>query len=101
VVDPALVSVLHGTWELIEAGHVPGGTRRNLDFVVDHLDAGGHDERVALVLADPQTSGGLLFSVGADRAADALEDLRRRGVPAEDVGELVAADGPGGRILLR
>ncbi len=102
VIDPAEVAVLHGTWELVDAGMVPGGTRRNLDFVGDHLDAGGHDEAVSVVLADPQTSGGLVFSVAPDRAPGALEDLRRRGVQAEDIGEVLPAGGDSpGRILLR
>lgn len=102
VIDPAEVAVLHGTWELIAAGIVPGGTRRNLDFVADSLDSGGHDDDVSQLLADPQTSGGLIFSVAADRAADALEDLRQAGVVAEDIGEVLAAgDMTAGAVLLR
>ena len=40
-------------------GYVPGGSRRNLDWVRPHarLDV---DETMALLLADAQTSGGLL-----------------------------------------
>ena len=43
-------------------GYVSGGTRRNLDWVRPHadLDAVGEDE--ALLLADAQTSGGLLLA---------------------------------------
>jgi selenide,water dikinase len=40
---------------------MPGGTRRNLDWVLPHLDSGGYDETELLLLADAQTSGGLLL----------------------------------------
>ena len=41
------------------AGFVSGGTRRNLDWVRAHLDT-AVDEDELLLLADAQTSGGLL-----------------------------------------
>jgi selenide,water dikinase len=45
----------------VEDGFVPGGSRRNLDWVRPHLDATvGEDELV--LLADAQTSGGLLVA---------------------------------------
>ena len=40
-------------------GFVPGGSRRNLDWVRPHLDASAGDDELVL-LADAQTSGGLL-----------------------------------------
>ena len=62
VVDAAAVPYLPGAREALAAGHVSGGTRRNLDWVRPHadLDAVGEDE--ALLLADAQTSGGLLLA---------------------------------------
>lgn len=62
VLDTASVPVLDGAWESLREGYVSGGTRRNLDWVRPHLDvAGGSvDEAVLLMLADAQTSGGLL-----------------------------------------
>jgi selenide,water dikinase len=45
----------------LAAGFVPGGSRRNLDWVRPHLSASvGEDELV--LLADAQTSGGLLLA---------------------------------------
>jgi selenide,water dikinase len=38
---------------------LPGGSRRNRDWVQPHLDGG--DELDVLLLADAQTSGGLLL----------------------------------------
>ena len=42
-------------------GYVPGGSRRNLDWVRPHLDA-AVDEDELVLLADAQTSGGLLVA---------------------------------------
>ncbi|WP_127130299.1 selenide, water dikinase SelD [Georgenia sp. SYP-B2076] len=61
VLDPAAVPYLDGAREALAAGFVPGGSRRNLDWVRPHVAAGvGEDELV--LLADAQTSGGLLVA---------------------------------------
>jgi selenide, water dikinase len=57
--DSAAVPVLDGAWESLRAGYVSGGTRRNLEWVRPHVD-GVVDEDLLLMLADAQTSGGLL-----------------------------------------
>jgi selenide, water dikinase len=41
---------------------VSGGTRRNLEWVAPHADLSAVDETEALLLADAQTSGGLLVA---------------------------------------
>jgi selenide,water dikinase len=59
VIDAAAVPYLEGARESLRAGFVSGGTRRNLDWVRPHLASSvGEDE--LLLLADAQTSGGLL-----------------------------------------
>jgi selenide,water dikinase len=60
--DPAAVPYLPGAREALAAGYVSGGTRRNLDWVRPHLAAGGLAEDELLLLADAQTSGGLLVA---------------------------------------
>ncbi|KUI34361.1 selenide, water dikinase [Mycobacterium sp. IS-1496] len=62
VVDAAAVPYIAGAREALADGYVSGGTRRNLDWVAPHADlsAIGGDE--ALLLADAQTSGGLLIA---------------------------------------
>jgi selenide,water dikinase len=59
VVDAAAVPYLPGAREALRDGHVSGGTRRNLDWVRPHLSS-ALDEDELLLLADAQTSGGLL-----------------------------------------
>ncbi|SEP98174.1 selenide, water dikinase [Microlunatus flavus] len=60
VVDHTKVPYLDGAREALRDGFVSGGTRRNLDWVRPHLAADGVDEGELLLLADAQTSGGLL-----------------------------------------
>jgi selenide,water dikinase len=59
VLDAAAVPYLDGAREALRDGYVSGGTRRNLDWVRPHLTAAVGDDEL-LLLADAQTSGGLL-----------------------------------------
>lgn len=62
VVDVAAVPYLEGAREAVRDGHVSGGTRRNLTWVAPRLDAGRFGEEDLLLLADAQTSGGMLIA---------------------------------------
>jgi selenide,water dikinase len=61
VVDAAAVPLLEGAREALRDGFVSGGTRRNLEWVLPHLDSAVTEEEL-LLLADAQTSGGLLVA---------------------------------------
>ncbi|WP_412750709.1 selenide, water dikinase SelD [Krasilnikovia sp. M28-CT-15] len=60
--DAAAVPYLAGAREALAAGYVSGGTRRNLDWVRPYADVAGVAEDELLLLADAQTSGGLLVA---------------------------------------
>ena len=79
--DP--VPVLDEAWGFVRQDVVPGGTRRNLASVASMLD---WSERISadqqLVLADAQTSGGLLMAVDPSAAESLLRDLHARGIAA-------------------
>ena len=81
--EAAAVPVLDEVWEFVRDGVVPGGTRRNLAAVEGSVD---WSERLEpehrLVLADAQTSGGLLMAVESGAAEALLADLHTRGVTA-------------------
>ncbi|HEX9498460.1 MAG TPA: selenide, water dikinase SelD, partial [Mycobacterium sp.] len=62
VIDSTAVSYVDGAREALAAGYVSGGTRRNLDWVAPHVDLSAVGEDEALLLADAQTSGGLLIA---------------------------------------
>ena len=61
IVDAAAVPYLDGARSSLRDGFVPGGSRRNLDWVRPDLEASVDDEEL-LLLADAQTSGGLLVA---------------------------------------
>ncbi|HEY3282826.1 MAG TPA: selenide, water dikinase SelD [Armatimonadota bacterium] len=77
---------------LAKEGVIPGGTERNLASVEELMRwPEGFEEWQRLMLADAQTSGGLLASVPADRVDELLALLRQAGTPAQAViGEVVA-----------
>jgi selenide,water dikinase len=88
------VPFLSGTMELAERGVVPSGTHSNHAFVTPNVDWSDLSPTEQLMLADAQTSGGLLIAVPADRA-DALERaLVGRGIPAARIG-VVRSEEPG------
>ncbi|MFE4368051.1 selenide, water dikinase SelD [Streptomyces sp. NPDC056835] len=62
VVHASAVAVLDGAREAARDGYVSGGTRRNLAWVAPHTDFGSTSELTRLLLADAQTSGGLLVA---------------------------------------
>lgn len=62
------IPVFERVVELIQEGEVPGGSRRNLLAVREDVDFGSLDEAQQILLADAQTSGGLLVSLPADYA---------------------------------
>jgi selenide,water dikinase len=62
VVDRSAVPLIEGAADALRAGYIPGGSRRNLDWVRPHADMAGVTEEDLLLLADAQTSGGLLLA---------------------------------------
>jgi selenide,water dikinase len=61
VVDAAAVPYLDGARASYAEGFVPGGSRRNLEWVRPHVESDVDDDELVL-LADAQTSGGLLVA---------------------------------------
>jgi selenide, water dikinase len=99
-VDAAAVPVIDGVPELVAEGMVAGGTQRNHAFVSDTTDWGPLPEAEQLLLADAQTSGGLLIAVASDRTGDLVDQLGRRdALAAAVVGRCVA--GTAGHVTVR
>jgi selenide,water dikinase len=62
------IPVLSGTMEMISAGMVPEGAYNNLKFLEGRIEITGDlTEEERLLLADPQTSGGLLITLPHDK----------------------------------
>jgi len=71
------IPVLSGALGLAEMGVIPAGAYRNMDYVKPRLkvDAAASQARVDLI-ADPQTSGGLLIALPEAQARELVERLR-------------------------
>lgn len=92
-IEAATVPVLEGVRELADAGVVPGGSHRNLESVLDQLDDGDVSEEQTLILADAQTSGGLVFGVEPERVDEVLGELASTGHTAAAIGSMAAGSG--------
>jgi len=76
-------------------GFIPGGLKRNAEFLAGCVEfAHGIPEEVQNLFFDPQTSGGLFLSVEAQAASCLVAALRERGVPAQEVGEVIEKTKP-------
>src|SRR5207247_9209201 len=97
-VQAAAVPLLARARELAERGAIPGGTRRNLESLTGGVEfAAGLDEATRLLLADAQTSGGLLIALPETQVPALRAALERERAPvAAQVGRVGA--GPAGRL---
>jgi selenide,water dikinase len=85
------VRVLPGVRALAAQGVVPGGSKANLEFVLDRTQLPAQMiEADRLVLADAQTNGGLLAAVSEKAAPRILKALADAGAPAVELGIVLA-----------
>ena len=96
-VSAGAVPVLPGTLELLGQGYIPGGSRRNLEYLGARARfAEGLAPDLPQLLADAQTSGGLLIAIAPESVDALLSTLREHGDGAAVIGEIGA--GPAGFI---
>jgi selenide,water dikinase len=89
------VPAIDGVRALVRDGFVAGGTQRNHAFVSSFVAWGDTTTDEQLLLADAQTSGGLLFAVDPDAVGTLLDALATAGtLVAARIGHLTA-DSPG------
>ena len=99
--DPQAIPALDGALALLAGGltsSLHGANRAALTA----LAPGGAepDPGLAALLVDPQTAGGLLAGVSAERAAACLDELCRLGYRAALIGVVAARDGVAPRVRL-
>jgi selenide,water dikinase len=99
VLDASAVPFLDGTHELGEAGMIPSGTRSNRAFVEEHVEWGELSDVERLMLADAQTSGGLLIAIAPSGAEGLDRALASHGAGAARIGRI--QPGPAGAIAVR
>jgi selenide, water dikinase len=90
-IDATALPVLPGVAELVAAGLVPGGSRRNQAYADTWTEWDGAVTPLQRTVAtDAQTSGGLLLAVDPSRADALTDDIRAAGGVADVVGRLRA-----------
>jgi len=72
-IDTSRLPLLPEAVGLCGRGFTCGGTKSNRDHTARSIDYGNLDEATIGLVNDPQTSGGLLFCVPADRCDEARE----------------------------
>ena len=72
---------------------MPGGSKRNLEWIESQLDAGSVEEIDVHLLADAQTSGGLVFGVEPEEAETTLNKLIEAGHDAAVIGRMNSGSG--------
>lgn len=89
-IEFAAVPFLPGAVGLAADDVMPGGSRRNLAWALGFVDVGTLDELQQLLLADAQTSGGLVFGVDPSETAGVLAELAATGHQAAHIGTVGA-----------
>jgi selenide,water dikinase len=93
------IRLLPDTMDLAQRGAVPGGTTRNLETAKRYTRfEASLPEPARILLADAQTSGGLLIAVDGGAAGRLTTELAARGAGNAVIGEVVAAGAEPGTI---
>ncbi len=71
----------------IQQKSMPGGTQRNWESYGKKIGAVTEEQKV--ILADPQTSGGLLISIDSDKATEFERFAKEKGYDLKSFGKLV------------
>ncbi len=94
VIEKNSLPFITGAKEYAEAGIFPGGSGRNRNCYKELVSMKeAVNEGFEMLLYTPETSGGLLASIGRDKIAGVLEDFRKEGVSAWVIGETSAGTG--------
>ena len=92
--DSKAIPLLDGCVELAEMGIIPAGAYRNMDYVKEHLRVTEGVKQVYVdLIADPQSSGGLLISLPPEEAADLVRRLQGVSSCAAIVGSILPDQG--------
>src|SRR6185436_5490565 len=76
-IDSSRVPLLHGALDLASAGLLTSGDKTNREYVGEDIEISGSvSKEIANLFYDPQTAGGLLISIPADRGDALLARLR-------------------------
>lgn len=89
VVDTSLLPLLPKVYYFAEEYLATAGGQRNREFLEEKVPLADIAPAMQEILFDPQTSGGLLISVAADKAQDLLSEIQKDDPQAQMIGEIV------------
>jgi selenide,water dikinase len=98
--DPNRIPALDGAMPLLHEGLASSLHAGNSIALSSLTDEAAQDPAVTTLLIDPQTAGGLLAGIPADRAADCLAELQRLGYRAAEIGVVERRSGDKPRVSL-
>jgi selenide,water dikinase len=88
--DSSTVPLLEGALELAAQGMLTSGDRTNREYVGTDIELGDSvGKETRSLLFDPQTAGGMLISIPAERAPDLLARLRENYSQAQVIGRVL------------
>ncbi|MEX2211945.1 MAG: selenide, water dikinase SelD [Gaiellaceae bacterium] len=93
VLDAGALPALDGAETVATAGERTGGDRRNREFAGPHVELDGAPEETAALAYDPQTAGGLLVSLPADKGVALEAEFAGRGLFLRRIGRVEAGGG--------
>lgn len=86
-IDFEKIQVFDQVFDLVIANVIPGGTKNNLDYVDSIVDFNETiTNNMKYILADAQTSGGLLFSLPKQDAIKLIYELNQAGILNSEIG---------------
>jgi selenide,water dikinase len=92
-IDAAAMPALDGALEVARRGIRTGGDPRNREFAGPHVDTAGVPDELVALGYDPQTAGGLLVSLPADKALSLTAEFRARELFIQRIGSVEAGAG--------
>jgi len=87
-----LIPYIEESKEYANMGIIPEGTYRNKDYLKGKYDLLNVPEWLEDIVFDPQTSGGLLFSISKDYSENIMKELSDLELESSIIGEVIPLD---------
>jgi selenide,water dikinase len=89
-IEADAVPLIEGAFELAAAGTLTSGDKTNREYIGEDIEIGESvDKNLIKLLFDPQTAGGMLIAISAERADALLRRLRENYPQAEKIGRVL------------